>query len=123
LSGGERQRVGLARALAASPPLLLMDEPFGALDPITKRELHAEFKRIRNNDSAPSAALGSSAPSAALGSSAPFAAILVTHDIAEAFALADRVAVLHEGHIIALGTPAEVGQSTDPRVADLVGRR
>jgi osmoprotectant transport system ATP-binding protein len=119
LSGGQRQRVGLARALAADPPLLLMDEPFGALDPITKRELHAEFKRIRTIDSAP-AAPESSAPSAALGSSAPFAAILVTHDIAEAFQLADRVAVLEEGRIIAIGTRAELTASTDPRVLALV---
>jgi osmoprotectant transport system ATP-binding protein len=97
-----------------------MDEPFGALDAITKRELHAEFQRIRTNNSAPSAALGSSAPSAALASSAPFAAILVTHDIAEAFTLADRVAVLHDGRIAAVGTPAELRRSTDPRVSTLV---
>jgi osmoprotectant transport system ATP-binding protein len=112
LSGGQRQRVGLARALAVDPPLLLMDEPFGALDPITKKELHAEFKRIR-----PVAA----ATSAAQGASAPFAAILVTHDIAEAFALADRVAVLHDGQIVAAGTRAELAASTDPRVSALVG--
>lgn len=101
LSGGERQRVGLARALAADPPLLLMDEPFGAVDPITKHELHAEFLRVQ----------------AAIHR----AVILVTHDIAEAFTLADRVAVLHDGRIIALGTRAELSTSTDPRVTTLVG--
>ena len=103
LSGGERQRVGLARALAADPPLLLMDEPFGAVDRITRDELHAEFVRVQ----------------AAIHR----AVILITHDIAEAFKLADRVAVLHEGRIIALGTPAELGNSTDPRVAALVRAR
>jgi ABC-type proline/glycine betaine transport system ATPase subunit len=80
-----------------------MDEPFGALDPITRAELHEEFLRVQ--------------------STLHRAVILVTHDIAEAFALADRVAVLHDGHIIALGTPAAVDQSTDPRVAGLVGGR
>ncbi len=103
LSGGERQRVGLARALAADPPLLLMDEPFGALDTITKAELHGEFRRVQ----------------AALKR----AVILVTHDIAEASALADRVAVLHEGRIIACAPGDELKRSTDPRVAALVVTR
>jgi osmoprotectant transport system ATP-binding protein len=109
LSGGQQQRVGLARALAANPPLLLMDEPFGALDPITKRELHAEFKRVRSHSAAP-------------GSSAPFAAVMVTHDIDEAFQLADRVAVLHDGRIIAIGTRAELEATPDARVVALVKR-
>lgn len=103
LSGGERQRVGLARALAADPPLLLMDEPFGSLDTITKTELHDEFRRVQ----------------AALRR----AVILVTHDIAEASALADRVAVLHEGRIIACAPGDELKRSTDPRVSALVVRR
>jgi osmoprotectant transport system ATP-binding protein len=102
LSGGQRQRVSLARALAVDPPLLLMDEPFGALDPITKSELHTEFKRVQ----------------AAMHR----AVILVTHDIGEAMQLADRVAVLHEGRIIACAPGAELQQSSDPRVASLVGR-
>ena len=103
LSGGQRQRVGLARALAADPPLLLMDEPFGALDPVTKSELHAEFRRLQ--------------------STLHRAVVLVTHDMAEAFALADRVAVLHDGEIVACDAPAVVRASTDPRVAALVGVR
>jgi osmoprotectant transport system ATP-binding protein len=103
LSGGERQRVGLARALAADPPLLLMDEPFGALDPITKGDLHAEFARVQ----------------AAMHR----AVMLVTHDIAEAFQLADRVAVLHEGRLIAIGTQADLAASADSRVSALVQRR
>jgi osmoprotectant transport system ATP-binding protein len=103
LSGGERQRVGLARALAADPKLLLMDEPFGALDPITKSELHAEFKRLQ----------------AALNRTV----VLVTHDISEAFTLADRVAVLSDGRIVACDTPAAVRASADPRVSALVGPR
>ena len=102
LSGGQRQRVGLARALAADPPLLLMDEPFGALDPITKSELHDEFRRVQ----------------ATLHRSV----ILVTHDIAEAFALADRIAVLHEGRIIACAPGDELRRSDDPRVTALVRR-
>ena len=103
LSGGERQRVGLARALAADPQLLLMDEPFGALDPITKSELHAEFRRLQ--------------------ATLRRAVVLVTHDMAEAFALADRVAVLCDGQICVCDTPAAVLASSDPRVAALVATR
>jgi osmoprotectant transport system ATP-binding protein len=103
LSGGERQRVGLARALGANPSLLLMDEPFGALDPITRSELHLEFKRLQ--------------------ASLRRAVVLVTHDMAEAFALADRVAVLVEGRIVACDTPAAVRASSDPQVAALVAAR
>lgn len=102
LSGGQRQRAGLARALAADPPLLLMDEPFGALDPLTKAELHDEFRRLQ----------------ATLHRSV----ILVTHDMAEACALADLIAVLHEGELIACDTPARVTASEDPRVRALMGR-
>lgn len=100
LSGGQRQRVGLARALAADPSLLLMDEPFGAIDAITKAELHVEFKRLQ--------------------AMLHRAVVLVTHDIREAFALGDRVAVLHDGQIVACDVPSVVRASTDPRVAALV---
>ena len=100
LSGGQRQRVSLARALAVDPPLLLMDEPFGALDPITKSELHTEFARVQ--------------------STLHRAVILVTHDIAEAMQLADRVAVLHDGEIIACAPGPELQRSNDPRIATLV---
>jgi osmoprotectant transport system ATP-binding protein len=103
LSGGQRQRVGLARALAADPPVLLMDEPFGALDPITRAELHQEFlllqKTLRRT------------------------VLIVTHDMAEAWALADRIAVLHEGRILACDTPDHLAESTDPRVMALVKHR
>jgi len=88
LSGGQRQRVGLARALAADPPIILMDEPFGALDPLTRRRLQREFlaleRRLRKT------------------------VVLVTHDVEEAFLLADRVAVLAEGRIVQVGSPAEI---------------
>jgi osmoprotectant transport system ATP-binding protein len=103
LSGGQRQRVGLARALAADPPLLLMDEPFGALDPITRSELHGEFRRVKTVIAR--------------------AVIIVTHDIGEAMQLADRVAVLHEGRIIACAPGVELQRSDDPRVAALVATR
>ena len=103
LSGGQRQRVGLARALAADPPLLLMDEPFGALDPITKSELHAEFQRVK----------------AAIARTV----IIVTHDIDEAFRLADRIAVLHDGRIIDCASGAALQASQDPRVDALVATR
>ena len=80
-----------------------MDEPFGALDPITKSELHGEFKRLQ--------------------SSLRRAVVLVTHDIAEAFALADRIAVLCDGEICACDRPAVIRASTDPRVTALVATR
>jgi osmoprotectant transport system ATP-binding protein len=103
LSGGQRQRVGLARALAADPPILLMDEPFGALDPITRAELHREFRSLQ--------------------AAMPRSVLLVTHDLAEAFALANRVAVLEDGVIIASGTPGELQNSTHPVVRTLVDTR
>ena len=77
LSGGQRQRVGVARALAADPPVLLMDEPFGALDPVTRRQLQGEFRRIQSR--------------------LRKTVLLVTHDMAEAMALADRIGVLDAG--------------------------
>ncbi|PYR02437.1 MAG: ABC transporter ATP-binding protein, partial [Acidobacteria bacterium] len=76
LSGGQRQRVGVARALAVDPPVLLMDEPFGALDPLTRAELHAEFRRIQSR--------------------VRKTVIIVTHDMGEAFALGDRVGVIED---------------------------
>jgi len=109
LSGGQRQRAGLARALAADPPLLLMDEPFGSLDPMTKRELHDEFLRVQRTVPSPHSDGGRRS------------VILVTHDMAEACALADQIAVLHEGEVIACDTPANVTASEDPRVQALMG--
>jgi osmoprotectant transport system ATP-binding protein len=79
LSGGQRQRVGVARALAIDPPIVLMDEPFGALDSVTRQELRAEFQRIRQH--------------------LRQTVILVTHDMDEAFALGDRVGVLEGGRV------------------------
>ena len=96
LSGGQRQRVGLARALAAAPDVLLMDEPFGALDPITRAEVRQEFARIQS----------------ALGTTV----ILVTHDMGEAFSVGRRVAVLDSGRMIICDSPAAVAGSADPRV-------
>jgi len=103
LSGGQRQRVGLARALAADPPILLMDEPFGALDPITRSELHREFRRLHET--------------------IPRTVLLVTHDLAEAFALANRVGVLHEGRLLACDTPQALGESQHPYVRTLIETR
>jgi len=100
LSGGQRQRVGVARALAADPPILLMDEPFGALDPVTRAELHREFRRIQ--------------------AQVRKTVVIVTHDMAEAFALADRVGVLDDGLIAQLDAPRELARSTDPRVRPLL---
>ena len=91
LSGGQRQRVGVARALAADPPIILLDEPFGALDPITRREIQEEFKTLQKE----------------LNKTMVF----VTHDIAEAFALATRVALLKDGELILLGPPGELLRS------------
>jgi osmoprotectant transport system ATP-binding protein len=100
LSGGQRQRVGVARALAADPPILLMDEPFGALDPVTRAELHQEFRRIQD----------------ALAKTV----VIVTHDMAEAFALATRVGVLDGGRIADIDEPAKLARSSDPRVRPLL---
>jgi osmoprotectant transport system ATP-binding protein len=96
LSGGQRQRVGVARALAADPAILLMDEPFGALDPVTRAELHDEFRRIQ--------------------SEVRKTIVLVTHDMAEAMALASRIGVLADGVLIALDAPPAIAASADPRV-------
>jgi osmoprotectant transport system ATP-binding protein len=96
LSGGERQRAGVARALALDPPILLMDEPFGSLDPLTRAEIHREFRRIH----------------AAVRKTV----ILVTHDMGEAFALGDRLGVLADGQVIACDAPERVAASPDPRV-------
>src|SRR5574341_418859 len=94
LSGGQRQRVGVARALAADPPVILLDEPFGALDPITRREIQQEFKTLQQE----------------LGKTMVF----VTHDIAEAFVLATRIALLKDGEMILLGPAAELLESSHP---------
>jgi len=100
LSGGQRQRVGVARALAVDPPVLLMDEPFGALDPLTRVELHREFRRIQDR--------------------LRKTVIIVTHDMGEAFALADRVGVLEAGQLVAVDRPSAVARSTDARVRQLL---
>jgi len=100
LSGGQRQRVGIARALAADPPVLLMDEPFGALDPITRAELRAEFRGIQ----------------ARLHKTV----VIVTHDLAEAFAVGDRVGVLEDGALVAWDTADAVSRSSEPRVRRLL---
>lgn len=100
LSGGQRQRVGVARALAADPPILLMDEPFGALDPVTRADLHREFRRIQAR--------------------VRKTVVLVTHDMAEAFALGTRVGVLADGVLAVDGEPASVARSNDPRVRPLL---
>jgi osmoprotectant transport system ATP-binding protein len=86
--------VGLARALAADPPLLLMDEPFGALDPLTRRRLQDEFRALQQR----------------LGKTV----VLVTHDVPEALRLGDRVAVMAAGRVVQEGTPAELRDHPSP---------
>ena len=88
LSGGQQQRVGLARALMADPPILLMDEPFGALDNITRSKIQAEFKEL---DELKRKTI-----------------IMVTHDVQEAFELGDRICLMDKGKIVQIGTPAEL---------------
>ena len=100
LSGGQRQRVGVARALAGDPPVLLMDEPFGALDPVTRAEMHREFRRIQHR--------------------VQKTVVLVTHDMAEAFALGTRVGVLSDGILAMVGEPSAIARSTDPRVRPML---
>ncbi len=96
LSGGQRQRVGVARALAADPPLLLLDEPFGALDPITRVELQREFRGLESR----------------LGK----AMVFVTHDVREGLLLGTRIGVLDGGRLAFLGTPDEFRSSPLPEV-------
>jgi len=100
LSGGQRQRVGVARALAADPPLLLLDEPFGALDPITRVELQREFR--------------------ALQARLKKTAVFVTHDMREAALVGDRIAVLAGGQLRAVATPEALRESGDPEVRALM---
>ena len=88
LSGGQRQRVGVARALAAAPRIVLMDEPFGALDPVTRGQLADDYRTLHRR----------------LG----LTSVMVTHDVTEAVLLADRIVVLADGEIAAEGTPAEL---------------
>ncbi len=103
LSGGQQQRVGVARALAARPEVLLMDEPFGALDPITRQSLQRELARIH----------------AASGQTI----VMVTHDIDEALRLATRIVLLDHGRIVQSGPPAELlARPANDFVADFVGR-
>lgn len=96
LSGGQKQRVGLARALAADPPILLMDEPFGALDPITRAEVQREFRDLQRR----------------LGKTIVF----VTHDVGEALLLGTRIALLESGKLQGIFTPQEFAASTDSSV-------
>jgi len=100
LSGGQRQRAGLARALAADPPILLMDEPFGALDPLTRAELQREFKQLQKR----------------LGTTVVF----VTHDVTEALLLGDRIALMESGKTIGVFTPGEFVRSTNETVRSYV---
>jgi osmoprotectant transport system ATP-binding protein len=101
LSGGQQQRIGVARALAARPGILLMDEPFGALDPLTRAELQQELQRLRER----------------LG----LTIVLVTHDVTEALLLGDRIAVMQGGRIVGQGTPSELlSAPPHPYVASLM---
>ncbi|HSE77061.1 MAG TPA: ABC transporter ATP-binding protein [Alphaproteobacteria bacterium] len=102
LSGGQRQRVGVARALAADPPVMLMDEPFGAIDPITRTRLQNEFLKILREIRK--------------------TIIFVTHDIDEAIKMGDRIAILRDGRLVQYGTPDEIlAQPADAFVEDFVG--
>jgi osmoprotectant transport system ATP-binding protein len=100
LSGGQRQRVGVARALAADPPILLMDEPFGALDALTRDQLQREFLSLQQR----------------LGKTVVF----VTHDLREALRLGSRIALLEEGKLVTVVSPAEFLRSKDPLAAAYV---
>lgn len=98
LSGGERQRVGLARALAADPPILLMDEPFGALDPLTRVQLQSDFRRLQER--------------------LHKTVVFVTHDIGEALLLGDRIALMQHGSLCRVFTRREFLESSDPEVQE-----
>jgi osmoprotectant transport system ATP-binding protein len=100
LSGGQRQRVGVARALAARPRIMLLDEPFGALDPLTRDALGSEYRRLHEQ----------------LG----LTTVMVTHDVTEAVLLADRIVILRQGEIAADGTAAALLAHHDPAVRELI---
>jgi osmoprotectant transport system ATP-binding protein len=100
LSGGQRQRIGVARALAARPRIILMDEPFGALDPLTRDALGDDYRALHKK----------------LG----LTTVMITHDMTEAILLADRVAVMRAGRLLAQGTPAELSNSADAYVGELL---
>jgi osmoprotectant transport system ATP-binding protein len=97
LSGGQRQRVGVARALAADPPILLMDEPFGALDPLTRTEIQREFQRLQKRLSK--------------------TVVFVTHDVREALLLATRIGLLENGRVMGVYSPKVFLQSRDPEIS------
>ena len=102
LSGGQQQRIGVARALAAGPRLVLMDEPFGALDPITRDKIQQFFRRLQRDTG--------------------LTAVFVTHDMFEALRLGDRIAVLQEGRLVQIGTPEDlVHRPVNEYVAELMG--
>jgi len=100
LSGGQRQRVGVARALAADPPILLMDEPFGALDPVTRAEMQREFAGLRDR--------------------LKKTIVFVTHDVREALLLATRIALLAGGRLVGTYTPREFLAATEPEPKSFV---
>ena len=100
LSGGQRQRVGVARALAARPRIVLMDEPFGALDPLTRDALGDDYR--------------------ALHSKLGLTTVMITHDMTEAILLADRIAVMRAGRLLAQGTLTELSDSDDAYVGELL---
>jgi osmoprotectant transport system ATP-binding protein len=101
LSGGQRQRVGMARALAAGPAIMLMDEPFGALDPVTRDDLGRDYRAVHDR----------------LG----LTSVMVTHDVMEALLLADRIVVLDKGEVLADGAPSELlADHPDPAVRSLM---
>ncbi|WP_027524445.1 ABC transporter ATP-binding protein [Bradyrhizobium sp. Ec3.3] len=100
LSGGQRQRVGVARALAARPRIVLMDEPFGALDPLTRDALGEDYRALHHK--------------------LRLTTVMITHDMTEAILLADRIAVMRAGKLLAQGTPAELGRSDDAYVLELL---
>jgi osmoprotectant transport system ATP-binding protein len=100
LSGGQRQRVGVARALAAKPRMVLMDEPFGALDPLTRDALGDDYRALHDK----------------LG----LTTVMITHDMTEAILLADRIAVMRAGRLLAQGTPTELSGSDDAYVGELL---
>ncbi|HEU5400716.1 MAG TPA: ATP-binding cassette domain-containing protein [Terriglobales bacterium] len=100
LSGGQRQRVGLARALAADPPILLMDEPFGALDPLSRVQLQKELRQLQQR--------------------LKKTVVFVTHDVGEALLLGDRIALLQEGRLLSIQTPKEFLATDDPNAKSYV---